>query len=305
MSVRRQRQAGKPVPHKKRNAATRRVGNKPARRVAVSEPPIITLLTDFGLQDYFVSAVKGVILSGNSAARIVDITHEISKHDVEAAAFTLLAVADSFPAGTIHIAVVDPGVGSSRKALLIESRGQFFVGPDNGIFSYVMKDDAAVYEVTNEDYFRKPLSQTFHGRDVFAPVAAALSTGIQPGTLGKRTDDWVALPSLRPKRSRGGLEGRVIHIDRFGNCVTNLTRNDVNAEEIGSAVQLKIGRIPIKSFRHFYGEKSRGKDEPFAIWGSAGFLEISVQDQSAAELLKVKRGQIVIVVRKNPGRSIS
>ena len=287
------------------NAATRRVGKTPARRVSVSASPVITLLTDFGLKDYFVPAVKGVILGVNPEAHIVDITHEIPEHDIEAAAFTILAVAGSFPEGTIHLAVVDPGVGSSRKPLLILSGGQFFVGPDNGLFSYVMKDDAVVYELTNTDYFRQPLSQTFHGRDVFAPVAAALSTGIKPETLGKRIEEWVTLPPLKPKKLRDGLEARVIQIDRFGNCITNLTPADIHAEEIGSITQIKVGRKRIDSFRHFYGDNARGGKKPFAIWGSAGFLEISAENNSAAELLGVKRGQRLIVMRRKPRGSIS
>lgn len=277
------------------NAVTRRVGTTPARRVSASASPVITLLTDFGLKDYFVGAMKGVILGVNPKARIVDVTHEIPEHDIEVAAFTILAVASSFPSGTIHLAVVDPGVGSSRKPLLILSGGQFFVGPDNGLFSYVMEDGAVVYELTNTDYFRQPLSQTFHGRDVFAPVAAALSSGIKPHTLGKRIEEWVTLPSLKPKKLRDGLEARVVHIDRFGNCITNLSRNDVRAEDIGSSVRLRVGPVRIRSFRSFYGEKTQDEDGPFAIWGSAGFLEISVENRSAAELLKVKRGEKVRV----------
>ena len=280
---------------KRGDAATRRVGNKPARRAAVSTP-LITLLTDFGVEDYFVGAVKGVILSTNPAACIVDITHEIPKHDVEAAAFTLLAVCSSFPAGTIHFAVVDPGVGSNRKALLIESGRQFFVGPDNGIFSYVTTENATVYELTNTEYFRQPTSQTFHGRDVFAPVAAALSTGVTANMLGKRTGEWVQLPSLEPKRLRdGSLEGRIIHIDRFGNCVTNITRSDLRAEEIESAIQLKVGSKQVDSFRRFYAEHLPAEKTAFAIWGSAGFLEIAAANRSAAELLKIKRGDRVVV----------
>lgn len=273
------------------------MGNKPARRVALSSAPFITLLTDFGIKDYFVGALKGVILSLNPSAQIVDITHEIPKHDIEAAAFTLLAVADSFPASTIHLAVVDPGVGSSRKSLLIESGGQFFVGPDNGLFSFVMKDGARVFEITNTDYFRKPLSQTFHGRDVFAPIASAISNGIKPETLGMRTEEWVTLKSLRPAKLKDGLEGRVIHIDRFGNCITNLTRDDVRAEDIGSVVKLKVGRQRVDSFRSFYGDTGDAK-KSFAIWGSAGFLEISLENQSAAELLNIRRGDKVIVSRQ-------
>jgi S-adenosyl-L-methionine hydrolase (adenosine-forming) len=271
------------------------VGKSPARRVSVSSSRVITLLTDFGHNDYFVGAVKGVILGLNPDAHIVDITHEIPEHDIEAAAFTILAVAGSFPEGTIHLAVVDPGVGSSRKPLMIRSGDQFFVGPDNGIFSYVMKDDAVVYEVTNSDYFRQPLSQTFHGRDVFAPVSAALSNGIKPETLGERIEEWVTLPSLKPKKLRDGLEARVIQIDRFGNCITNLTPADIHIEEIGSVIQLKVGRTRIDSFRRFYGDNARGGNKPFAIWGSAGFLEIAAENKSAAELLSIKRGEKVRV----------
>jgi len=293
------------VKKKRGNAATRRVGKTPARRVSVSASPVITLLTDFGLRDYFVGAVKGVILEGNPEARIVDITHEIPEHDIEAAAFTVLAVAGSFPAGTIHLAVVDPGVGSSRKPLLILSGDQFFVGPDNGLFSYVMENDAVVYEVTNTEFFRQPLSQTFHGRDVFAPVAEALSSGVKPDTLGKRITDWVTLPSLKPKKLRDGVEGRVIQIDRFGNCITNLTPADIRAEGIGSVTQLKVGKNRIESFRRFYGDHAQAEKTSFAIWGSAGFLEISMENRSAAELLKVKRGERVLVVRTKHGRTVS
>ena len=271
------------------------MGKTPARRVSVLASRVITLLTDFGLKDYFVGAVKGVILAVNPEARIVDITHEIPEHDIEAAAFTIFAVAGSFPAGTIHLAVVDPGVGSSRKPLMIESGDQFFVGPDNGLFSYVMKDDATVYELTNTDYFRQPLSQTFHGRDVFAPVAAALSNGTKPEILGKRIKEWATLPSLKPKKLLDGIEGRIIQIDRFGNCITNLTPSDIHAEEIGSVTQLRVGRKRIDSFRRFYGDNTRGGNKPFAIWGSAGFLEISAENRSAAELLGVTRGEKVRV----------
>ena len=271
------------------------MGKKPARRVSFAEAPIITLTTDFGMKDYFVGAVKGVILSANPAIHIVDITHEIPAQDVEAAAFTLLAVCEAFPEGTIHVAVVDPGVGSTRKTLIVQSGGQLFVGPDNGIFGYVMKDDALVYEVTNTDYFRKPLSQTFHGRDVFAPLAAALSNGTRPSQLGKRTRTWVRLPEITPKHKNDGtIEGRIIHIDRFGNCVTNLTSGDISDKQIASGVVLSVGSKQVTSFRSFYAEGPGNSRQAFAIWGSAGFLEIAVQNRSAAALLKIKRGDKVV-----------
>jgi hypothetical protein len=293
------------VKKKRGDAETRRVGNKnTARRVAVSarrRVPLITLLTDFGGADYFVGAVKGVILSASPAARIVDISHEIAAHDVEAAAFTLLAVHASFPAGTIHVAVVDPGVGSARKPLVVESSKQVFVGPDNGIFSYVAADDATVFELTNPDYFRSEISQSFHGRDIFAPIAAALANGVAPKRLGKRTTEWARLPSLRPKTlDNGRLEGRIIHIDRFGNCVTNITRNEISENETVSGPRLMVGKKPVDLFKRFYGEEPRDRNKAFAMWGSAGFLEIAAENRSASDLLKVQRGDKVIVYSK-PG----
>src|SRR5678815_3382631 len=162
---------------------TRRLGAKSAdHRVGVSPRPpvtIITLTTDFGTADYFVGAVKGVILSENPEARIVDLTHDIPSHDIAAAAFTLLAAYKSFPDKTVHVAVVDPGVGSSRRGIVVAAADQLFVGPDNGIFSHVYEREPGyrVFELTNKKYFRSRVSPSFHGRDVFAPVAAALAKG--------------------------------------------------------------------------------------------------------------------------------
>jgi S-adenosylmethionine hydrolase len=290
-----------PVKKKRGDAATRRVGIKDtARRVSVSAGPLITLLTDFGTADYFVGAVKGVILSKNPGANIVDITHEITPQDVEAAAFTLLAAHTSFPAGTIHVAVVDPGVGSERKGLLIKSGGQFFVGPDNGTFSYVAGDDAEIFELVNAEYFQTDVSQTFHGRDVFAPVAAALSNGVAPDKLGQKISDCVRLPPLQAKVLRDGkVEARIIHIDRFGNCVTNITRNELTEKDIESGATLMVGTKPVDSFKRFYGEEPNSRNKAFAIWGSAGFLEIAAENRSAADLLKVKRGYKVVVCKRS------
>jgi len=263
---------------------------------------LITLLTDFGTADYFVAAVKGVILSANPAARIVDITHDIPPEDIECAAFTLLAVYSSFPAGTIHVAVVDPGVGSERRPILMKLGEQFFVGPDNGIFSYVYGNyensggSAQLFHLTNQEYFRHPISATFHGRDVFAPVAAALSLGVEPAALGTETTDFVRLATLHPTTSdEGRIAARIIHVDRFGNCVTNLTPNDLTAEMMAAGVTLRINGKSVKSFRSHFAEETIGKEKIFAIWGSAGFLEIAVTNESAAKLLKARRGDSVIV----------
>lgn len=272
---------------------------------ALADPAPITLTTDFGSADYFVGAVKGTILTINPHALIVDITQEIPAHDVECAAFTILAACATFPAGSIHVAVVDPGVGSSRRAILIRTGGQFFVGPDNGIFSYVCdrssgsKTELGLFHLDNSEYFRHPVSQTFNGRDVFAPVAAALSLGVKAEELGTPISECVRLPSITAGVMRkGGIEARIIHIDRFGNCVTNITPQQLTAEMIASGAQMKVNGKVVKSFRSFFSEETGLRSKIFGIWGSAGFLEIAAANTSAARLLKAKRGDVVRVQTK-------
>ena len=248
---------------------------------------MITLLTDFGTVDYFVGAVKGAILSVNPRVVIVDITHEIPPQDVEGAAFTLLASYQTFPAGTIHVAVVDPGVGSARRPIIVIAGDQLFVGPDNGIFTYIYERELShhVVHVTSDKYFRPSPSTTFHGRDIFAPVAAALSKGVKPEDLGAEINDPVRLKnSLSPEVLK------IIHIDRFGNCVTNITRDLIDPKRHPTLI---INRKQIREFREFYSTASR--EELFAIWGSAGFLEISMNGRSAARVLRAKRGDTVNV----------
>src|SRR5205823_1082169 len=266
---------------------------------------LITLLTDFGSADYFVAAMKGVILSINPQAQFVDITHEIPPQDINAAAFNLLAAYGSFAADTIHLAVVDPGVGSSRRPIIVMAGNQLFVGPDNGIFSYVIDRDTSarsfqLTHLTNTKYFRQPISHTFHGRDIFAPAAAALSLGVAPEELGEEIENPVRLPPLAAERPPGGgLRGRIIHIDRFGNCVTNLTPHDLPPMMIEEGVRLTIKGKVIREFRQFFAEEDRkeegrNKAKLFAVWGSAGFLEIASRNRSAARLLGAKRGDSVI-----------
>jgi S-adenosylmethionine hydrolase len=196
----------------------------------------------------------------------------------------------------VHVAVVDPGVGSTRRAIAVSAANQFFIGPDNGLFSYVMEREPSyeVVHVTAEKYFSHPVSQTFQGRDVFAPVAAAIANGVSLLELGPKVNDAVRLASLTPsKTGKGKLEGRIIHIDHFGNCITNFTREHLSPKnETATTLQVKGKRI--KSFKRFYGEDV-SKEKLFAIWGSAGFLEIATQNGSAAELLKAKRGTKVTV----------
>ena len=246
--------------------------------------PVITLLTDFGTADYFVGAVKGAILSVNPAAVIVDITHEIPPQDIEAAAFTLLAASTTFPPETIHVAVVDPGVGSTRRPIIVRAGRSLFVGPDNGLFTYIYDREPShkTLHVTAEKYFRPSPSTTFHGRDIFAPVAAALSKGVKPETFGPLITDEVRLTNS-PKP-------RIIHIDHFGNCVTNITREIFdNARQPTLLVKRKV----IDTFVDFYG--AAPPNTLVGIWGSAGFLEISVNGKSAAKILGAKRGDPVIL----------
>jgi len=238
---------------------------------------VISLLTDFGTGDYFVGAVKGAILSVNPSAVIVDITHEIPPQDVAAGAFTLLAAYKTFPPRTIHMAVVDPGVGSTRRPIIVSANDQFFVGPDNGLFTYICDREPShrIIHVTAERFFRRDVSTTFHGRDIFAPVAAALSNGVAVEEFGSEIDDTVRLPSLETPL-------RIIHIDRFGNCVTNITRDR-------SPGEIVVKGRTIREFRRFYGEGDEAS--LFAIWGSAGFLELSVNGGSAAKVLSVRVGE--------------
>jgi hypothetical protein len=276
---------------------SRRVHASTRQRIA----PAITLLTDFGTADYFVGAMKGAILSVNPAARIFDLTHEIPPHDIHAGAFALLASYTAFPPGTIHVAVVDPGVGSARRPLVASLGGQLFVGPDNGLFSYIYERERAaarVFHLTREEYFRQPVSHTFHGRDIFAPIASALSKGVAPDGLGEEITDYARLaPSLPVESDDGSLEGSIIHIDRFGNCVTNFTREHLQPEMFERGARILINDDEIVAFHRYYAEAGATAGELFAIWGSAGFLEISANLDSAARRLQARRWQSIKLKR--------
>jgi S-adenosylmethionine hydrolase len=266
-------------------------------RTAEKKPglPVITLLTDFGTSDYFVGAMKGAILSRNPNVLLVDITHDIPPQNIESGAFTLLAAYKSLPLGTIHLVVVDPGVGSARRPIVVEAGGHFFVGPDNGLFSYVYERESKwrVFQLTNNEYFAESPCPTFHGRDLFGPVAAALAAGVKPDSLGPLVEDPVRLKPLKPELNhKGKLRARVIHIDRFGNCITNITRDDLPT---GANTKLIVRKKTIKEIREYFAE---GKSGPFAIWGSAGFLEIAVKNGSAAEVLHATIGDTVHVLQK-------
>jgi S-adenosylmethionine hydrolase len=264
--------------------------------------PVITLTTDFGQADYFVPAIKGVICSINPTAEIIDITHLIPPHDIYAAAFTLMCCYREFPDRTIHVAVVDPGVGSSRRPILVVTDNYYFIGPDNGIFSYIYQREpiSRIIHLTAEHYFRQPISNTFHGRDIFAPSAAHLSKGIDPRVMGEEIKDPVRFNTPTPVLSGGSLRGHVIHIDRFGNIITNITPEAIAAERTQTGAQqavklsVRIGKHEAARLLTHFAEANA--NELFAYFGSAGFLELAVPRQSAARMLEARRGMEVEVI---------
>ena len=258
---------------------------------------VITLTSDFGLQDPFVGVMKGQILGRFADARIIDLTHEVLAHWPVEAGFWLARAYRYFPSGTVHVAVVDPGVGGPRGIAIVEGDGHIFLAPDNGLLGSVVETLAVPVLRQLSDGFIASLgvtrpSATFHGRDIFAPVAAALSKRVRPEDLGALITDEVRLKnSLNPEVLKNGdIKGRIIHIDRFGNCVTNLTRDLIDPR---NPPTLLIKGETIRTFQDFYS--SALPNTLFAIWGSAGFLEISINRTSAAKILRAKRGDTVIV----------
>ena len=250
---------------------------------------IIALLTDFGTADHFAGSMKGVILSIDPNAAVVDITHEIPPQDIDAAAFALLACHKDFPPDTVFVAVADPGVGSERRAIVAQTAGRYFVAPDNGILSYVLSDDApvVVHQITNDTYFRHPVSRTFHGREIFAPAAAHLSKGVRPDEFGPIIINPVRLPPIGPVlKADGTITASIIHIDRFGNLVTGLSREDLPPK-----FAITCGGMSIEKLVDFYSEAQPG--EVFAIEGSTGFVELCAFRHSAAQILNAKRGDLI------------
>jgi S-adenosylmethionine hydrolase len=257
-------------------------------------PKLIALLTDFGWRDTFVGVMKGVIAGIAPRARVVDLCHDVEPQEIDQARFLLRGAVPYFPRGTIFVCVVDPGVGSARRALCVESGGRIFIGPDNGIFTEALSEKGArAREITNPKLRLPAVSQTFHGRDVFAPAAAHLAAGVAPSKLGRIVRDPVRLPPLDPVRTgRRFWSGRIAHIDRFGNLITNLHA----AEFLPPAVRgiaLTAGFRTITRVCRFYAEAPDG--EPFLIAGSSGTIEISVNRDSAAKKLGMAVGAPVEV----------
>jgi S-adenosylmethionine hydrolase len=251
-------------------------------------PPVITLTSDFGLADGYVASMKAVILTVCSEARVVDITHEIPPGDVMRGALILEATAPHFPAGTVHLAVVDPGVGSGRKGIAASSGGHFFVGPDNGLLTpFLDAPGAAAYALPEPG---PDVSATFHGRDVFAPAAARLAGGADITSLGEPLENPVKLDWPTAEVTGDEIRGEVIYIDRFGNCATSIRTGDL---ETGAGYTVKAGGRDVGPVRKYYAEAPPG--EALALINSMGRLEIAVNGGSAAEVLGLKLGDGVIV----------
>jgi S-adenosylmethionine hydrolase len=254
----------------------------------------IALLTDFGTRDYYVAAMKGVILSIAPEVAIVDITHEVSPQGIREGAFILEACYRNFPAGTVFVAIIDPGVGSKRKPLAVSAGEYYFVAPDNGILSFLFNGAGALeaFEITNNRYMLPSPSSTFHGRDIFAPAAAHLAAGSDINDFGPPVFDPVVLTDLAPNRiSDGRIAARVQHIDRFGNIITDLRPDDLQGR-----FEIVINGRTIDRFHPFFADAEFG--EVFAMSGSAGFIEIAVRDGSAASKLNANPGDEVLLIKE-------
>ncbi len=301
------------------------MGHALVESLAVGAAPVVTLTTDFGTADGYVAAMKGVILSMAPEAHLIDVSHLVPPHDVHHGAFVVHTMYRFFPEGSIHVAVVDPGVGGQRRGIAIVNSSAYFVGPDNGLFSYVLASEppVVVVELSSVTTLGHPVSHTFHGRDVFAPAAARLAAGVPIAQLGLSIrDPLVFVPHL--KVSREGVDGEVLHVDRFGNLVTSIGRFEwgrwmLSLTPFGWAAELEAqsaaGRPPggsaskgvlrldpeqaivaaggteLRGIRRAYSEADRG--DAIALIGSGGHLELAVREGSAASVLGLQRGDRV------------
>jgi S-adenosylmethionine hydrolase len=255
---------------------------------------LITLTTDFGERDPFVGMMKGAIFGIHPDARVVDLTHGIPSQDIMAAALVLQHSAPYFPRGTIHVVVVDPGVGSARRAILIEREGDYLVGPDNGVLSLALeeKKPRRVVHLSNAVYHLQPTSSTFHGRDIFAPVAAHLARGVSPDSFGESLNSFVQIPWPKVAKSARAIEGEIVYIDHFGNLFTNIREADLN-EMPAQKLTVSAGRVVIQGVTQSYGASEAG--QWVAVINSWGLLEIAINRGSAHHRLQAQRGDRITV----------
>ena len=254
----------------------------------------ITLTSDFGLKDPYAAEMKGVILTINPGAVIVDITHDIEKFNIQMGAFTLASAAPYFPKGTVHLAVVDPGVGTKRRAIIIQTKQAYFVGPDNGLLILAAENQEIThtYQLTNQKFMLPETSSTFHGRDVFAPAAAYIEKGIKPEKLGPEIFDPVKPEFAQIKHEKDSIIGRVLDVDSFGNIITNINKSAITKNS--EVINVKILNFQLKlRLKKTYGETK--PNEPLALIGSHGFLEIALNRGSAAKKYQATVGMEIAV----------
>lgn len=261
---------------------------------------LITLTTDFGTKDYFVGAVKGVMLGINPDAKFVDISHEVVSHDIWGAAYLIGAAYKYLPHFAINLVVIDPGVGSARRPILVITNKHYFIAPDNGVLSFIFNDPgfSKVLHITAEHYFLPVKGSTFHARDIFAPVAAWLSKGVEASKMGEEITDYARfnIPSPR-KEADDTLGGEVVYIDKFGNCITNISLEDIQGlvEATGkSPCRVQAGQTAFQRLSQFYAAEKKG--EAGALINGNGFLEVFVNQGDARKALGLKRGEKVQVV---------
>ena len=255
---------------------------------------IISLLSDFGNKDPYAAEMKAAILTINPQAQIVDITYEIEKFNIRMGAYTLAAAAPHFPANTVHVAVVDPGVGTKREPLIVETRRSLYVGPDNGLLMLAAHKEkiTKVYRIENPKYMLPQVSKTFHGRDIFAPAAAHLTNGVKPPNFGPETQDYIFPEFTKPQTKNGELVGEILHIDGFGNIISNISAEDLtkNGFRTGTNLMVTIGNKHLTlKLLSAYGEAPAGT--PMALIGSSNFLEAAVNQGNASELFEAKTGE--------------
>lgn len=261
-------------------------------------PQIITLTTDFGLQDHYVSAMKAVILGISPDVRMIDISHDIPAQDIMAGAWVIRNSAFLFPENTVHLVVIDPGVGTSRQPICLRIHDQYFVGPDNGIFSLLYDEfEYEAFKLSKREFWREEVSRTFHGRDIFAPVAAHISRGVPLKDLGEPASDLVTYHWAVPIADKDGLQGWVVHIDRFGNLITNISEQLMREHIRSSRLKIYVGNTMIKKLVKTFGDVEDG--DPAAFIGSSGMLEIGINKGNASRLLNVDKGAQISIMLQN------
>jgi S-adenosylmethionine hydrolase len=260
--------------------------------------PVISLTTDFGLSDPYVAEMKAVILNLCPDARIVDISHNVDKFDIRIGAFILTCAAPYFPEGTVHVAVIDPDVGTKRRPLLIQTKKAFFIGPDNGVLVLAANNQGIthIYEITNPQLMLPKVSSTFHGRDIFAPAAAHLVNGTELKEFGPEIKKITRPNFAEIAQKKNEIVGEVLHIDSFGNIITNISQEQLESMDMGETANVKIGNAKLKlKLCKTYSETK--EHIPLALIGSHGFLEISMNKGDAAQVLKIQRGDRTVLHR--------